>query len=256
MYVHEPHNLEHSATGYSIGFPAESRSPGLLAVGAAKHSTTSIIQTYSSQGPTNDWRTKPEIVGADCGQAVHIEEVNPGTSVLNSNADCWFWGTSQAAPHVAGLAALIKDRYDPNGKYGPTDLANWLKETAAQRIYSPDPNNTWGHGFALLPNPAPTASLSPAPSSIAINDSRTFTVNANSAVSGVRVAVNGPGDTGNLSLTSSCPGGEETDTTRYNGGSVTLKACSAGTATVSLYKTGTNILLRVYTVTVTVPLER
>ena len=53
-------------------------------------------------------------------------------------------GTSQAAPHVAGLAALVIDRYDnPDARqYTAADVADWLKETAAQRIAASDPNNT------------------------------------------------------------------------------------------------------------------
>ena len=52
LYVWPPHTLEHSETGYSIGIPADSKSNGLVAVGAAKYSTPSVIQPYSSRETT------------------------------------------------------------------------------------------------------------------------------------------------------------------------------------------------------------
>ena len=35
--------------------------------------------------------------------------------------------------------------------YTPAQVVSYLKENAEQRINSPDPNNTWGHGFTVLP---------------------------------------------------------------------------------------------------------
>ena len=51
-----------------------------------------------------------------------------------------FCGTSQASPHVAGMAALVRQRFPG---YSPAEVVSYLKETAQQRINSPDPNNTW-----------------------------------------------------------------------------------------------------------------
>ena len=123
----------------SIANPAESRNPGMLAVGAAPWYNAQIIEPYSSQGPTPDGRVKPDIVGADCGETA--------LSPLNQRQR-GFCGTSQAAPHVAGLAALVRQRFPT---YTAVEVADYLKEHAEQRE-SPDPNNTWGHGFAKLPS--------------------------------------------------------------------------------------------------------
>ena len=60
-----------------------------------------------------------------------------------------FCGTSQASPHVAGMAALVRQRFPD---YTPAQVAAYLKNHAQQRE-TPDPNNTWGHGFAQLPYP-------------------------------------------------------------------------------------------------------
>ena len=124
--------LEHHTLFGSIGNPAESASPGLLAVGAAPSHDVFTIEDFSSRGPTTDGRLKPEIVGAD-----------------ESASAVWgHWsGTSQASPHVAGLAALVKQRFPD---YSPAQIADYLKEHAEERGV-PGPDNTWGYGFARLP---------------------------------------------------------------------------------------------------------
>ena len=53
IYTLAPNEFEHAETGYSIAFPGTSRAPGLLAVGAAPHYSTSAIASYSSRGPTH-----------------------------------------------------------------------------------------------------------------------------------------------------------------------------------------------------------
>ena len=140
--------IQHYTENGSIGSPAESANPGMLAVGAAPWSDVHTIESFSSRGPTPDGRVKPDIVGADCGQsAVYPESEN--------RAGCWFPGTSQAAPHVAGMAALVRQRFS---NYTPEQVADYLKENAELREL-PDPGNTWGHGFAQLPTLSPVDTL-------------------------------------------------------------------------------------------------
>ena len=123
--------------GGSIGNPAESRNPGLLAVGAAHWRFKDTIEEYSSLGPTPDGRIKPDIVGVDQADSTYPE-------------DQPFQGTSQASPHVAGLAALVRQA---NPNFSPEEVTSYLKEHAQPRTfgYLPHPNNIWGYGLARLP---------------------------------------------------------------------------------------------------------
>ena len=149
--------LLHHTLHHSIGNPAESRNLGLLAVGAAPAFETNTIEPYSSQGPTPDGRMKPDIVGVARGQSVSYSSAE--------RPDGRWAGTSQSSPHVAGLAALVKQRFPD---YTPEQIANYLKTHADPR--GAVPNNTWGYGFARLPatdeatsTPGPTATAEPTP---------------------------------------------------------------------------------------------
>ena len=132
----------------SVANPGESDNPGLLAVGAAPWYYPHTIEPFSSRGPAPDGRVKPDITGADCGATMTVPEK------VETRPGCWFLGTSQAAPHVAGLAALVRQRFPD---YTPDQVAGYLNEQASPR--GEVPNTTWGHGFAQLPmiagGPAP-----------------------------------------------------------------------------------------------------
>ena len=106
-------------------------------MGAAPASDINSIERYSSQGPTTDSRVKPDIVGVRAGQSVSYRSAE--------NPDGRWAGTSQASPHVAGLAALVKQRFP---EYSPQQVATYLKNYAEARGAAP--NNTWGYGFARL----------------------------------------------------------------------------------------------------------
>ena len=138
--------LQYYTESGSITNPAESANPGLMAVGATPFYDTNAIEYFSSQGPTPDGRTKPDIVGVDCAASVSYEQFDFRGNI------CWFPGTSQSSPHLAGLAALVKQA---NPSFSPTQIADYLKANAAERGAA-GPDNVWGSGFAQLPAP-PTA---------------------------------------------------------------------------------------------------
>ncbi|MYD89681.1 MAG: S8 family serine peptidase [Caldilineaceae bacterium SB0662_bin_9] len=139
-----------SGTG-SIANPAESANPGLLAVGAALYDDPDLIAHYSSRGPTTDGRIKPDVVGVagfHSNAYQHPICQNPSRSHPGL---CPFPGTSQASPHVAGLAALAKQRLG----LPPAQLVEYLLRNTVARPGSPD--HIWGQGLAQLPDSSQSA---------------------------------------------------------------------------------------------------
>ena len=61
--------LQHRSPVFHMSSPAESRNPGMLAVGATHYWDTDSIASYSSRGPTLDGRIKPDITGVACGRS-------------------------------------------------------------------------------------------------------------------------------------------------------------------------------------------
>ena len=139
-----------STGGGSIDNPAESANSGMLTVGATHWDNTDTIEEYSSRGPTPDGRIKPDLVGVACGE----------TALLST-----FCGTSQAAPHIAGLAALVRQRFP---EFSPQDVRQYLMTHAEDRGAT-GPDNSWGAGFAVLPAPpSPTPTHTPTPTATPI----------------------------------------------------------------------------------------
>lgn len=142
---HGNSTLEHTGDGESIVQPGDSREAGMLTVGAAGWNTPNSIRDYSSVGPTRDGRIKPDVVGADGAYA----------SVLGKSG----FGTSQAAAHISGLAALAARWFSSAGvSYTPASLARYVKDNATR--LSGQSANSWGDGFVKLPCPSKFVSLS------------------------------------------------------------------------------------------------
>ena len=136
------HNIDPAVASNSLVSPADAS--GVLAVGAIdyKNWTTGPQESFSSQGPTSDGRTKPEICGPD-----NVASYTYGSSFL---------GTSAATPHVAGAAALI---LSSNPNYSISQLWNALTSSAID-IGSSGQDNIYGYGRLNLP-PAPNPHPSP-----------------------------------------------------------------------------------------------
>ena len=78
--------------------PAPGNAEWVVSVGAvaAEEWEAGILESFSSRGPTNDGRDKPDLVAPDKVRCFTYSQQN-----------MTFIGTSAAAPHVAGMAALL-----------------------------------------------------------------------------------------------------------------------------------------------------
>ena len=131
---------EYSVARNSIGIPADAR--GAMAVGAVYHGfwNLGLIEEYSSRGPSTDGRIKPELV-APTG----VSTVSYGRTNIRQGGG--YFGTSAAAPHVAGAAALIKSA---NPSFSRTDLWDALP-AATVDIGNSGKDNDSGYGKLELP---------------------------------------------------------------------------------------------------------
>jgi serine protease AprX len=121
------------------------RSPGnarkALGVGAADVSTLAL-QGYSGRGPTNDGRTKPDILGPTNVVAAS----NAGTTALQT-----FGGTSSATPNAAGATALFRNFIrGSNFEVDPGQI-NALMIMSGTNFSFPATDNNNGSGFINLP---------------------------------------------------------------------------------------------------------
>mgnify|MGYP005838269891 CR=1 FL=1 len=128
------HPLEYYNVESSLLEPADN--PNVLTSGAVYWGTPTVIEYFSSQGPTEDARIKPDVVGPD--------------GVTNATYTGGFFGTSAASPHSAGAAALVKQTYPT---YTPAEIAAFLTGARCIDLGVGGDDNVFGCGRLNLGAP-------------------------------------------------------------------------------------------------------
>lgn len=102
----------------------------------------SNLLVYSSRGPTKDGRIKPDLIApAHVSTSIYGRYTGDGPG-QNPGFD----GTSAAAPHVAGAAALIKQLFP---QFTPKEIQSFLESKAEDRGRR-GKDNDWGAGQLVL----------------------------------------------------------------------------------------------------------
>jgi len=99
----------------TVGSPAAAKN--IITVGATETDYPENVTSFSSRGPTDDGRIKPDV----CAPGQYIHSAQAG--VVDGYVD--MYGTSMATPQNAGAAALVRDYYMqgfyPSGTATPAD---------------------------------------------------------------------------------------------------------------------------------------
>lgn len=180
--------IEYYTPEHSVTTPGDAKRA--LTVGAVNWSDDAL-EDYSSRGPTNDNRLKPELSApAGISSAVY--------------ASTWI-GTSASTPHVSGAAALVLQAF-PN--YTPDQVSDFLKSRALD-LGGSGPDNNFGYGRLSLgappdlsalvvatPTPLPTATPTQSPAT----GEPTLTPTVTSTPERRDLTTPEPGDTGTAGL--------------------------------------------------------
>jgi subtilisin family serine protease len=133
-----PHYYHHAR---SCAVPAANPSAGFVAVAAVERAPGFAQAVYSSQGPTRDGRVTPEVSAPTA-----VGNVTYGT----------FTGTSASSPHVAGVAAVLRQAYP---SYTPAQVEDLVKANAID-LGDAGPDTLFGWGRLEL-RPVPTDTTRP-----------------------------------------------------------------------------------------------
>jgi subtilisin family serine protease len=138
LYSYTNRFPEHNVASSSLAIPADAE--GVMTVGAT-YWKDDRLEYFSSQGPTNDGRIKPDVVAPD-GVSSSIYGDSTGNHDADQTNGVSFFGTSASCPHVAGAAALVLDKHP---SLSNTELQDYL-ESHAKDLDVPGKDGRTGSG--------------------------------------------------------------------------------------------------------------
>ncbi len=167
-------DLQYPVAGSSLQNPADAH--GAFSVGAVSINNWPLspptIDSYSSQGPTNDGRMKPDLVGPDSTR------VSLGTGMQ---------GTSFSSPVVAGAAALFLQKYPA---LSVTALEDSLRAMAMD-VGQAGTDSVYGAGLLYVYLPPPAPALPPNNSSgLSVSQTLTWSTVRNAVFYQLQVSTN------------------------------------------------------------------
>jgi hypothetical protein len=239
-----PNGENHNYNTVASSVPAQSDAGGspvsVISVGAVNWMTPDDIESFSSNGPTNDGRMKPDVTAID------------GVSVTGAGSfSNPFFGTSAAAPHGAGVAALLLQaapclRAGVTGALAEvnarTNLRNLILNNAVD-LGAAGPDNVFGYGridgLAAAYHTVPTANAGPnqvLSGTSAIGASVRLDGSGSSDPTGCPLTFSWIGSCGNASgvnPTVICPFGTNSETLTVTNNGVTLSQAASVQITVT-----------------------
>jgi subtilisin family serine protease len=123
------HDIEYDVASGSVVVPGDAN--GAVVVGAI-NGIDGTLEPFSSQGPTNNGKSAPHVVGPD------------GITTVAYDGNL-FYGTSATTPYVAGIAALM---LESNSELTPSQLLIEMQKNAILDSSSSDGTyqNSFGYG--------------------------------------------------------------------------------------------------------------
>jgi len=246
-WAKENHNYNTVASSVPAQSDAGGSPVSVISVGAIDQgdSGNDDIEYFSSNGPTNDGRMKPDVTGID------------GVSVTGAGSfSNPFFGTSAAAPHGAGVAALLLQaapclRAGATGALpevnARTNLRNLVLNNAVD-LGTAGPDNVFGYGridaLAAANRTIPTANAGPnqaVSGTSASGASVTLNGSSSSDPIGCPLTFSWTGSCGNASAVSptvTCPFGTNSETLTVTNNAVTLSQAASVQITVSNFTVG------------------
>lgn len=167
LQLFSSHTFQYRVAEGSIVVPGDS--PNVMTVGAVCWNTPSTVESFSSQGPTNDNRVKPDVVAPD-----GVSTVSYGTRA--------FYGTSASTPHTAGTVSLVKQMYLTKTV---DELQAFIESDATDLGYQ-GKDQIYGNGFTTL-RKVPPSVITENPTNIIHSGAR---LNGNLVSKGIATSVN------------------------------------------------------------------